>query len=84
MEFEILNDQIERLENLEQDRLHEEKRLDELEILKIRSEKLKDLANERLTNTLSTTPARGSDLLINQPQIISWRKNKEFDKHKLI
>ena len=57
MELEILNDQIERLENLEQDRLHEEKRLDELEILKIRSEKLKDLANERLTNTQSTTPA---------------------------
>ena len=58
--------------------------MDELEIFKIRSEKLKEIANERLTKARLTTPVRGSDLLINQPQIISWGKNKEFDKHKLI
>ena len=56
-----------------------EKKLDKLEILRIRSEKLKEIANERLNKARFTTPARGSDLLIKQPPVISWGKNKEFD-----
>ena len=64
--------------------LEREKNLDELEILGIRSEKLKKMANERLNKARSTTPARGSDLLIKQSPVISWGKNKKFDKNKLI
>ena len=66
-ELNVLNEEIKRLEKIEQDRVKEEKKLDELEALQIRSEKLKEIANERLTNARLTTPARGSDLLINQP-----------------
>ena len=69
---------------MEEIELEREKNLDELEILGIRSEKLKKMANERLNKARSTTPARGSDLLIKQSPVISWGKNKKFDKNKLI
>ena len=53
-------------------------------LLEMRSEEMKKVVEERVKLARSAAPQGSSDLLVRQPQVISWGTNKTFNKESIV
>ena len=51
---------------------------------KLRSEEMRKIVEERVRLARSTAPQGSSDLLVRQPQVISWGTKKTFNPENLV